>query len=150
MPVNTSKRVPFMFKLRTLASILAYLVALLVTIVVLHQYASDNFFHHSLFTYRVRYGATGIFAPFSIIPTLFGVILGLSWNSLDRYFRALQPYFAMSSKSPTKIADGAANNYTSSYWLWASIKAAKHRHWLLSLVTFSTFATQACGFLYFL
>ncbi|CAI6338340.1 unnamed protein product [Periconia digitata] len=152
-PVSTSisskpstgneKRVPIMLKFRGLVMLLAYLLALLVTIAVLQKYASDNFFHKKFFIYQVNYGDAGIFVPFSVIPTIFGILLGLSWNALDRTFRSLQPYFAMSSKLSTKITDGAANTYESSHWFWASAKAAKHGHWLLSFVTLGTFVAQA-------
>lgn len=47
------------------------------------------------------------------------------------------------------MAHGAAVSYQSSYWLWASAKAAKNKHWLLSLVTFGTVVAQACKYLSF-
>ncbi|PVI08697.1 hypothetical protein DM02DRAFT_9443 [Periconia macrospinosa] len=47
------------------------------------------------------------------------------------------------SKSPQEIRQGAATSYQSCYWLWASGKTLKNRHWLLSLVTFGTFVSQA-------
>ncbi|KAF3037636.1 hypothetical protein E8E12_004832 [Didymella heteroderae] len=38
---------------------------------------------------------------------------------------------------------GIGLSYASSFWLWASAKAAKNRHWLLSLITLTTFMMQA-------
>jgi hypothetical protein len=122
-----------------------YLGALLAATAVVHRFATKSSLRQALFTYRVKTDAFGSFAPFSIIPTVLGIAVGLWWNGLDRAFRSLQPYVSM-SKSPVKIDRGAGVSYQSSHWLLASFRAAKNRHWLLSLVTFGTFLAQACKF----
>ncbi|KAF1960031.1 hypothetical protein CC80DRAFT_590362 [Byssothecium circinans] len=134
--------VPLILRFWTLSGLFVYIAALLITIAVLHKFANENFLHQALFTYRVRLNAIGVFVPFSIIPTAFGIVLGLWWNGLDKAMRTLQPLVSM-SKSPTEMRHGAAVSYQSSHWLWAAVKAAKNKHWLLSLVTFGTFAAQA-------
>ncbi|KAF2626407.1 hypothetical protein BU25DRAFT_97872 [Macroventuria anomochaeta] len=38
---------------------------------------------------------------------------------------------------------GIALSYASSFWIWASLKAARNRRWLLSLIALTTFLMQA-------
>lgn len=138
-----SDRSPTFLKIWTLLGLLLYLVALLAALGVVHRFATKSSLRQALFTYRVNSDAFGSFAPFSIIPTALGIGLGLWWNGMDRSFRSLQPYLAM-SKTPIKVAQGAGVSYQSSQWLLASSRAAKNSHWLLALVTLGTFLAQAC------
>ncbi|KAJ4333904.1 hypothetical protein N0V87_007274 [Didymella glomerata] len=82
------------------------------------------------------------FSPFAVIPTFLAVGVTLWWDSIDQACRALQPYLAISHDAETP-SRGIGLSYASSFWLWASAKAAKNRHWLLSLVTLTTFMMQA-------
>ena len=50
------------------------------------------------------------------------------------------------SKAPVDLARGAGVSYQSTHWLLASFRAAKNKHFLLSLVTFGTFLAQARKF----
>jgi hypothetical protein len=150
LPGSTSKtagkdpdRVPFSLKIGTLLGLLFYLAALLAALGVIHHFATKSSLQQALFTYRVNSEAFGSFAPFSIIPTLLGIGVGLWWNALDKSFRTLQPYLAM-SRAPVKMARGAGVSYQSSHCLLASGRAVKNKHWLLSLVTLGTFLAQAC------
>jgi hypothetical protein len=125
---------------------MAYLVALIVAIAVVYKLASKSDLHRGLFTFKINldsFGHLGSFTPFSIIPTSLAIILGLWWDSLDRAFRRVQPYASM-SKSPVQFSRGAGVTYQSSYWLWATGKAAKNKHWLLAFVTLGSFLAQAC------
>jgi hypothetical protein len=90
-------------------------------------------------------GRLGSFAPFSILPTLFAVALGLWWDGIDKNFRILQPFVSM-SRAPTKGSKGIYLSYQSSYWLWACAKAASNKHWLLTITTLGTFLSQARKF----
>jgi hypothetical protein len=130
-------------KLRTLAGLALYILALLVAITVLYKYANESSLHQALFTYHVQIKNIGNFVPFSIVSTVFGVILGLWWNGLDKALRTLQPYVSM-TKSSRNMRRGVSISYQSSYWLWASVKAARNKHWLLSVATLGTFVAQAC------
>lgn len=135
-----------MVKIRFLVGLVFYVALLVMAISVVHRFANDSSLRKGFFTYRwdfTAFGHLGSFTPFSIVPTTLAVILGIWWSALDFTFRCLQPYVSMSS-APRDISRGANVSYMSSYWLWATGKAAKNRHWLLSLVTFGTFIAQAC------
>ncbi|KAJ4294300.1 hypothetical protein N0V90_007990 [Kalmusia sp. IMI 367209] len=145
MPGLAQKEAPVWVKIRLLLGLVLYIATLVMAIAVVHRFASDSDLKKGFFTYQLNInalGRLGSFTPFSIIPTTLAVLLGLWWNSLDTTFRSLQPYVSM-SQAPREIHRGAFVSYQSSYWLWATGKAAKNRHWLLSLVTFGTFLAQA-------
>jgi hypothetical protein len=144
-PTRDTEGTPYFLKVGALLGLVLYLGALLAATAVVHRFATRSSLRQALFTYRVNSDAFGSFAPFSIIPTVLGIALGLWWNGLDRAYRSLQPYVAM-AKSPIEISRGAGVSYQSSHWLLASFRAAKNRHWLLSLVTVGTFLAQACKF----
>lgn len=127
-----------------LAGLAAFLAVLLIAVAVLKKFANKADLDQAVFTYQIdldKLGHLGKFAPFSLIPTILGITLGLWWNELDRSLKYLQPYVSM-SRSPTEISRGAGVTYESSHWLWAAIKAAKNKHWLLSLVTLGTLLAQ--------
>jgi hypothetical protein len=120
-------------RIRTLIGLAVYLMLIVSTISVLYSFAQRSDLHQALFTYRANLkvlGSLGSFSPFAIIPTLFAVVV------------TLQPFLAMSHE-PRRISAGVGLSYTSSFWIWTSIKAAKNRHWLLSLVTLGTILVQA-------
>jgi len=132
--------------MRILSFLALYIAALIIAVAVVYTFSNRSALEGGLFTYRIdlnALGHLGTFTPFSIIPTTLAVLLGLWWNGLDSTFRTIQPYITM-SKSPTQIPRGAYVSYQSSYWLWATGKASKNRHWLLALVTLGTFVAQAC------
>jgi hypothetical protein len=119
-----------------------------VAIIVLNRFANRSRLYQSVFTHQTNMallGRLGSFAPFSILPTLFAVVLGLWWDGIDNTFRNLQPFVSM-SRAPTKASKGIYLSYQSSYWLWASVKAASNKHWLLTITTLGTFLCQARRF----
>lgn len=147
IPTLAEKESPVWVKIRILLGLIFYIAILIVAITVVHRFANNDL-KTGFFTYHLSFNALGhlgSFTPFSIVPTTLAVLLGLWWNSLDATFRVLQPYVSM-TQSPREIRRGAYVSYQSSYWLWASGKALKNRHWLLSLVTLGTFLAQACEF----
>ncbi len=128
-------------RVRNLVGLLLYTTALLVAAAVLLAFAQGSNLRQRFFTYRADvniFGDTASISPFSIIPTLLSVVLSLWWGSIDNACRALQPFLNMSSAA-RKPSEGAGLTYVSTFWLWASYKAAKHRNWLLSLITMATF-----------
>lgn len=146
VPTLAEKESPFWVKRRALLFLVLFIALLIMAITVVHRFASGSDLKIGFFTYHLdinALGHLGSFTPFSIIPTTLAVLLGLWWNVLDVTFRSLQPYVSM-TQAPREISRGAYVSYQSSYWLWASGKAAKNRDWLLSLVTLGTFMAQAC------
>ncbi|KAL5393093.1 hypothetical protein PMIN06_001716 [Paraphaeosphaeria minitans] len=145
IPTLAEKESPLWVKIRALLGLIIFIGLLIMAITVVHRFASDSDLKKGFFTYHLNINALGhlgSFTPFSIIPTTLAVLLGLWWNALDVTFRSLQPYVAM-SQAPREISRGAYISYQSTYWLWATGKAAKNKHWLLSLVTLGTFLAQA-------
>ncbi|KAF2195642.1 hypothetical protein K469DRAFT_744158 [Zopfia rhizophila CBS 207.26] len=78
-------------------------------------------------------------APYSIVPTLRAVGLGLWWDTLDKSFRTVQPYLSM-WKDEASISHGLS--YRSTYWAWAALKSASNKHWLLSFITIGSTPCQ--------
>ena len=140
--------IPTILKRRTLFAFFVYLISLVVAITVLNRFANRSSLYQSAFTHQTNVallGRLGSFAPFSILPTLFAVALGLWWDGIDKNFRILQPFVSM-SRAPTKGSKGIYLSYQSSYWLWACAKAASNKHWLLTITTLGTFLSQARKF----
>ncbi|KAF2189585.1 hypothetical protein K469DRAFT_747636 [Zopfia rhizophila CBS 207.26] len=136
---------PFVLRTGTILGLVISLLSLATAIVVLQRFARNPGLRQKAFVYQTtipmlnRHIAT--VTPFSILPTLFAVGIGLWWDSIDKSFRLLQPYLSMLN-SPKKVSHGVGLSYQTSYWMWAGIKAAIRKHWLLCLVTFSTSLAQ--------
>lgn len=130
-----------------LAALLLFLASLAIAIGVLYHFSKTSQLYQTFFVYEKSIEVSGskipTIAPFSIIPTLVGVGLGLWWGALDERFRHLQPYTSM-SRGPTPFSRGAGVSYQSSRWIMAAGKAAVNKHWLLCLVTLGTFLSQIC------
>lgn len=148
---NPSKSIPLpalvppALRLRNLFSLFAFVVALLVATAVLFRFAGTSALRQTFFIYRANidmFGHDASFSPFAITPTFLAVGVTLWWDTIDQACRALQPYLAISHDAETP-SRGIGLSYTSSFWLWASVKAAKNRHWLLLLITLTTFMMQA-------
>lgn len=132
-------------RLRNLLGLLTYVLALLVATAVLFKFAGTSALRQEFFIYRANIDLLGhdaSFSPFAIIPTFLAVGITLWWDSIDQACRALQPLLAISHDAEIP-SHGIGLSYASSFWLWASAKAAKNRHWLLSLITLTTFMLQA-------
>lgn len=137
---------PSMLKKKWLAVFLAFLITLAVLLLVLRKYALEERLNRTAFIYQINLGLfhTTLF-PQSIIATFVAVTVGLFWDSIDKPLRKLQPYLSMTRES-SAIAQGASLSYQTSYWIWAAIKAARRKHWILCLVTFGTTLTQICQY----
>lgn len=144
---STSKRAhswrPTAVKRRNGLCLLLCLCALLATIAALWQTYHGSGLYDITLLYQadieVKH-ATFAFAPYSIVPTLLGVLIGLWWGSVEQTFRRIQPFISM-TKRPTLMRDGPNLSYVSSYLFWGAWKAASHRHWILTLLCLgATFA----------
>jgi hypothetical protein len=147
---NTPKKVlkhdrrPSMLCKRWLVVLLASLVAITTTLLVLRKYADKGMLFQTAFIQQVRINQLHVnVSPHSLIATLVAIIIGLCWDGIDKSLRILQPYLAM-SRVPSKPAHGISLSYNSSYWVWAALKSARSRHWMLCLVTIGTTLTQIC------
>jgi hypothetical protein len=137
---------PSMLKKKWLSALLAFLVVLAVVLLVLRRYAWEERLNRTAFIYQINLGLLNTtLSPHSIIATLVAVIVGLLWDSIDKPLRKLQPYLTMTRGTST-ISQGALLSYQTSYWIWAAIKAARRKHWLLCLVTSGTTMTQICKY----
>jgi len=82
-------------------------------------------------------------APYSIIPTLIAVCVKLWWSSVDETFRRLQPYISM-AQDQTQSTKATTLSYLNSPLGWAAGKAARHRHWLLTIVAVGAVLSEIC------
>ncbi|KAF3042745.1 hypothetical protein E8E12_009756 [Didymella heteroderae] len=125
-----------------LSVLLLALIAVAITMLVLRKFADEEVLFQTAFVQQVNlsfFHAT--FSPHSFIATFVAVLIGLCWDSIDKAMRTLQPYLSM-SKEPSEPFRGISASYVSSYWIWATIKSARSRHWLLCLVTIGTTLSQ--------
>ena len=130
-------------------SFLVSLISSITAITIIQNLAYKSGLQRRFFTYRIDFkdiAGFGSFAPVSIIPTMLAISIGLWWDALENAFRVIQPYASM-SRTATHIARGIGMSYETSYSIWASIKAAKNKHLLLSLVTLGSFLTQTCKYI---
>jgi hypothetical protein len=106
-------------------------------------FSNDDKLYRTAFVYKatVRILQSATFAPYSIIPTFLAIGVSLWWQIIDKTFRRLQPYLAM-SKQPVSIKHSSALSYQSSYLAWAAVKAAMHKHWLLAVITIGSTICQ--------
>lgn len=136
---------PRVMRLKTLTALLASLACLVVGLAVLKHYADRAELFQTFFVYQTSIPIfnkrISSIAPYSIVPTVLAVAVGLWWDSLDKSFRLLQPYLSMSKTTPS-LSEGAGLQYQTSYWAWASFRAAKNRHWLLFAVTLGSTLSQ--------
>jgi hypothetical protein len=145
--VQSENGTPKLLRLPALSALLAVLVAVVVGISVLYHFAETSGLYQKAFVYEVKLsflsdGVSSV-APFSMIPTLVATGIGLWWSALDENVRRLQPFVAMSRGHPP-ISRGVSLSYQSSFWMWACIKAAFNKHWLLSLLTLGSSLSPVC------
>lgn len=138
---------PGILRLPALVALISVLIAVVVGVCVLWHFAVSVGLYEEAFVYQVNMSflsnSMSSVAPVSMIPTLIATIIGLWWGAIDDTFRRLQPYIAMSDGDPP-ISRGADLSYQSSFWLWACIKAAMNKHWLLSLLTLGSTLSPVC------
>lgn len=139
--------IPGVLRLMILLGLVISLAAVIVGVAVLYHFAEGSQLYQKFFVYQASIstfnGKIPTIAPFSIIPTLIAVGIGLWWSAIDENFRRLQPFLAMSNDN-LKYSQGINPSYKSSYWVWAAPKAARNRHWLLFLITLGATLTPIC------
>ncbi|EAW15029.1 DUF3433 domain-containing protein [Aspergillus clavatus NRRL 1] len=138
---SVTKWTPIILRRPTLLAMIVCLIVTIVGISVLYHFAETSELYQQAFIYQASITIFNknlpTIAPFSMIPTLIAVIIGLWWTAIDDAFRRLQPFLAMSRGSP-QLSKGVYLSYQSSYWIWAAAKAAFNQHWLLFLITSGT------------
>ena len=147
--VSRTNWVPGVLRLPTLLVLLVCLVAVLTAVVVLYHFAQLSQLYGKAFVYQANISIfdkqLSTIGPFSMIPTVIAVCIGLWWSVIDSTFCRLQPYLAM-AKRYRPLSESVHLSYQSSYWMWATIKALKNRHWMLVWVTLGTAISPICTF----
>ncbi|KAF2728918.1 hypothetical protein EJ04DRAFT_556442 [Polyplosphaeria fusca] len=115
------------------------LVCFLVAIAVLDAFARRQGLTRTAFLYEATLSfltaSPFSFAPASIIPTLFAIGIGLWWSAVQESMCFLQPYVMLAREHGTPLSVAGALYYNPAHWPSAFIKAFRHRHWQLFLVT---------------
>jgi hypothetical protein len=136
---------PWVIRLRGLMGLIICLICLIVGLAVLKLFADRQELYRTAFVYQASFSIfntrISTIAPYSIVPTVLAVAIGLWWDSLDWSFRLLQPYVSMANSSP-RLQKGAGQSYRTSYWFWAAIKAFRNKHWILFIVTLGSTLSQ--------
>ena len=139
---NKSEWRPSMLRKTWLSALLFGLAAIVIAMLVLRKFADDGSLFQTAFVQQVNLSLFHTsFSPHSVIAALIAVTVGLCWDNIDKAMRTLQPFLTM-SKDLSGPSRGIAISYQSSYWVWAAIKSARSRHWILSLVTIGTTLSQ--------
>lgn len=138
---------PMLLRLPALLGLSLSLVLVVVGVSVLYHYADSAVLYGKAFVYQIQLsvfnsGMSSV-APFSMIPTIIAVGIGLWWSAIDDNFRRLQPFLSMARGSPP-FQKGVDLSYQTCYWFWAAGKAASNKHWLLLIVTLGTTLSPVC------
>lgn len=140
---------PVVFSIFALLALVVLLLSVLAAIATLYAYSRKQSLYQSAFVYaldiEVNGKSYGQVNPASIITTLLGVCVSLWWGALDSTLRQAQPFLALASK-PVRGWKGIDVSYGSSYLLWATQRAVRRGHWVLSSVCTGAFFTQICGY----
>ncbi|KAK6373895.1 hypothetical protein LTS17_007864 [Exophiala oligosperma] len=135
------------FPLRLYAGMLLLLLLALVfaAISTLFALAQTVGLYESAFTYQTDLVPSGsslfTFAPYSIIPTLLAVIIGLWWDGLDDTFRRLQPFVTMSRKA-VAVSPIIGLSYLPTYSVVSVVKALRNKHEHVALVSTAAILVQ--------
>lgn len=133
---------PAMLHKTWLSILLLTLIVVAIALLVLRKFADEEVLFQAVFVQKVDLNVLNAsFSPQSVIATLIAVMIGTCWDSIDKAMRTLQPYLNM-SKEPSEPSRGISITYESSYWIWAAVKAARSKHWILVLVTLGTTLCQ--------
>jgi hypothetical protein len=73
---------------------------------------------------------------YSFLPSLLGMILFLAWQSIDFYFRGLQPFATVSDPHGTTAENSLLLDYTACFPIEVSLKAAFAGHYKVSWISF--------------
>jgi hypothetical protein len=131
-------------RLRNLISLASYAACLFAGTTILFVLAQRSELHQAFFTYRANikvFGSSNYVLPFAILPTVLAVVITIWWDSVNITCRLVQPYTAI-HHATQRPSQGLGLSYASHFWLGASAKALKSRHWLLALITSTTFLVQ--------
>ncbi|KAF7718401.1 Uncharacterized protein PECH_008383 [Penicillium ucsense] len=136
-PMQSKSGTPTLLRLPALLGMIVALILIIAGVCVLFHYAGASDLYQNAFIYQFNVSFRGAsmssIAPFSMIPTILAIGIGLWWSAIDETFRRLQPYISM-AKRDQSFRRGVSLSYQTSYWFWAASKAAHNRHWLLLLV----------------
>lgn len=142
---------PPILRLRVLSALTVFLCALIAAIITLHTLSQRSQLYRTAFVYQAQFSLFGArtIEPFLVMPTLLAVATGLWWGAMDTTFRRLQPYISMAQSPPKRFTHGLDLSYQSSYWSFATYKAASRRHWFLLLITIGTSLSpvRKCSFI---
>ena len=73
---------------------------------------------------------------YSFIPSILGTVLFLLWQPFDQYFRALQPFAALSSTTGSMAENSLLLDYNACFPIEITIKALLNRHFKVAWISF--------------
>jgi hypothetical protein len=139
---------PTTLRIPSLISLAAYLIILVIGISILYDYATGNRIYQHFFVNQVELGEIAghiaTLTPFSIVPTLLAVLLGMWWDGIQQKFCQLQPFVGMTRPKGTQWKDGPGMHYSTTNWIKSSLRAIRNRHWLLAFVIIGNILCQIC------
>ncbi|KIW10142.1 hypothetical protein PV08_11103 [Exophiala spinifera] len=144
-PVKRDENLPFPLRLYAGLLLLLFLALVFAAILTLFTLAQTVGLYESAFTYETDLvpsdSSLFTFAPYSIVPTLLAVIIGLWWDGLDDTFRRLQPFVTMSRKA-LPVSPIIGLSYMPTYSVVSVIKALRNRHEYVALVSTAAILVQ--------
>lgn len=91
--------------------------------------------------------STGAFSSsnflYSFIPALIGNILFLSWQPIDVYFRALQPYATLSSPNGARAEQTLLLEYPASFPFQVTVQAVLNAHYKVAWISLMSIVSAA-------
>ncbi|KAH0367722.1 hypothetical protein KCU65_g4437, partial [Aureobasidium melanogenum] len=136
---------PAVLKLRIGASLLCFLLLLLVALTVLYWLSLTTGLHQAPVLYQMHVNlaqASATLAPYSIVPTLLAICAKLWFAVAGDTVQRYQPYITM-IRRPTELSKSISVEYMNTPTTLVSLKALKCSHWLLALIGAGAFATEA-------
>ena len=73
---------------------------------------------------------------YGFIPSLIGMLLFLLWQSIDIYFRALQPFASLAHRDGATVEESLLLDYTACLPIEITIKALINRHYKVAYISF--------------
>ena len=145
--VRSPRKRSSVLRVRYLFGLFVTVLCVTAAVTSLYILAQQDLLYQTALVYQAEFSILNkhisTIAPYSIVPTVIAVAIGLWWSAFDKSFRVLQPFLLMSRK-PTTLSAGLFGNYHSSYWAWAAIKAALQKDWILFAITFGSTLCQIC------
>jgi hypothetical protein len=145
--LKTRTTLPLVLHLLPVICLFTSMLAIAVAISVLLGVSETQGLYQTAFVYQLDFKVVGMqldaINPASVLTTFLAACIALWWGSVDSSMRKLQPFLAL-AKRPVRGLEGAGLSYEASYMLWAAIRAIRHRHWLLVLVSCGAFYAEIC------